>query len=89
MIYVYAQVALDLANERTREAMTLARNRRLIASATAAAPTRSRIAPLARLRAGIARGAAALSVGSADLARRIDDCAASEILAGGASSHAA
>lgn len=66
MIYLHPQLALDLANERSREAAERSRYR-------SSGPSAGRVA--------LARTAAALSVGAAWLARRVDAGTADEILA--------
>ena len=66
MIYLHPQLALDLANERSRQAAKRSQYRY-------SGPSAGRIA--------LARAVAALSVGAAWLARRVDAGTADEILA--------
>lgn len=68
-MHVYTILALDLANERTRDARDLRRAEHLAAEA----PNRPSV-----LRRGLAAALAAISLGSAAAARRLDTVTADE-----------
>ena len=68
--YIYAFLALDIAQERTREA----ERRWLEASLAADAPRRS-----SRLRRFAAVALASVSRGTASVVRRLDDCVADDL----------
>lgn len=85
MSYLYALIALDIARERSEAAMERARLDRLIRPN----PQQPRRSVWHGLRSAAARTAAIVSVGSARVARRIDDCAASEVLVDVSHGHAA
>jgi hypothetical protein len=72
MFSPYLLVAMDLANERVREAER-ARQRRAVLAASAEATRRSLI------RTSAARALAAFSLGSAAVARRLDECVADDL----------
>jgi hypothetical protein len=68
--YLYSLIALEVANERTREA-----EQHWLAQAVAGvAPERP-----SRLRRPIARLLAAVSLGSASIVRRLDECVADDL----------
>jgi len=66
----YAMIALDLANERAREAEEQWRSRMLAASL----PDRPSL-----VRRALARGTAAISLGAAVATRRLDECVADDL----------
>jgi hypothetical protein len=66
----YTLLALDLANERAREA----RQRELVRLAREGRPERP-----SALRRGLARATAAVSLGAAAATRRLDDCVADDL----------
>lgn len=68
--YLYAFLALDIAQQRSREAEA----RWLEASLTAAGPSRA-----SRLRRPVALLLAAVSRGTASVVRRLDDCVADDL----------
>ncbi len=67
---LWAFIALDLARQRTEEAM---RERTLLAAAGDTLPLAT------RTRRSLARGLAGLSRGSAWIVRRLDDCIADDL----------
>jgi hypothetical protein len=69
-MYPYAIIALDLANERAREAA----HDRLVAEARAGLPTRNSFP-----RRALANGLALVSRGSAAAVRRLDECVADDL----------
>ena len=66
----YALLALDLANERAREAEEQWRSRMLLAGL----PDRPSF-----VRRALARGTAAISLGAAAATRRLDECVADDL----------
>jgi len=66
----YAMIALDLANERAREAEERWQSRMLAASL----PDRPSF-----VRRALARGTAAISLGAAVATRRLDECVADDL----------
>jgi hypothetical protein len=68
--HFYTYLALDVANDRVREA----NDARRVALARAGAASRPSI-----VRRGLARGLAAVSLGSAQAVRRLDDCVADDL----------
>ena len=66
----YAMLALDLANERARQADELRRTRMLLAGL----PDRP-----SYLRSALAHGTAAISRGAAAATRRLDECVADDL----------
>ena len=69
-MYPYAIIALDLANERAREAA----HDRLVAEARAERPVRNSLP-----RRALANGLALVSRGSAAAVRRLDECVADDL----------
>jgi hypothetical protein len=68
--HLYTYLAIDLANERAREAQDARR----------AALARANRAPQSSIvRRGLARSLAAVSLGSAFVVRRLDDCVADDL----------
>ncbi len=79
MAHLLSQVAFDLARERTAEAERRARIHGVMPRRDHSVVERGR-AVMARAAARVSLGSAAMSVGAASLARRIDACAASQVL---------
>ena len=70
MFHYYTYLALDMANERAREAELL----RKVAEARAGMPTRPGV-----VRRGLANSLALVTRGSAAAVRRLDDCVADDL----------
>jgi hypothetical protein len=68
--HFYTYLAIDLANERVREAQDAHR---------AALARSNRIERPSVVRRSLARGLAAVSIGSALIVRRLDDCVADDL----------
>lgn len=75
MIYVQSMLALDIARERSAEAVARSRRHRQLAGSSADPAARR-----PRATAALARIAAQVSRGSASLARRLDARTASKVL---------
>lgn len=75
MIYVQSMLALDIARERSAEAVARSRRHRQLAEGSAVIATSRQ-----RATAALARIAAQVSRGSASLARRLDPPTASKAL---------